>query len=97
MDWDNEKCLQLIDLYKSKPEIWQSTHNWYHNKLKKHDAWCDIAKEMETTVDIVKAKVNSLLSSFRREKSKQEASMGTGRGMYVCIFYEIYFVISYKF
>nr|CAI5853679.1 unnamed protein product [Callosobruchus analis] len=68
MDWDNEKSLELIELYKMKLEIWQATNKFYYNKLKKQDAWSEIAKNMGTTVDIVKNKLNSLLSSFRREK-----------------------------
>nr|CAH7769358.1 unnamed protein product [Callosobruchus chinensis] len=74
MDWDNEKSLELIELYKMKPEIWQATNKFYYNKLKKQDAWSEIAKNMGTTVDIVKNKLNSLLSSFGREKAKQESS-----------------------
>nr|CAI5823940.1 unnamed protein product [Callosobruchus analis] len=80
MDWDNEKSLELIELYKMKPEIWQATNKFYYNKLKKQDAWSEIAKNMGTTVDIVKNKLNSLLSSFRREKAKHESSMKTGSG-----------------
>nr|CAH7739999.1 unnamed protein product [Callosobruchus chinensis] len=55
-----------------KPEIWQATNKFYYNKLKKQDSWSEIAKNMGTTVDIVKNKLNSLLSSFRREKRNKK-------------------------
>nr|CAH7753133.1 unnamed protein product [Callosobruchus chinensis] len=45
------KSLELIELYKMKPEIWQATNKFYYNKLKKQDAWSEIAKNMGTTVD----------------------------------------------
>nr|CAI5859786.1 unnamed protein product [Callosobruchus analis] len=61
-----------------KLEILQATNKFYYNKLKKQDACSEIAKDMGTTVDIVKSKVNSLLSSFKRDKGKQESSIKTG-------------------
>ncbi|KRT85324.1 Myb/SANT-like transcription factor, partial [Oryctes borbonicus] len=80
MEWDNEKCLQLIDLYRLKPEIWQSTHKLYSNRLKKQDAWNEMGSDMGTTVDVIKAKLNSLLSSFRRERARESSSVRTGKG-----------------
>lgn len=81
MEWDNEKSIQLIKLYEIRPELWKATHKYYYNKNKKQDAWSEIARDMGTSVDVVKAKLNSLFSSFRREKAKHEKSMKTGRGM----------------
>ncbi|KAB0802693.1 hypothetical protein PPYR_04879 [Photinus pyralis] len=80
MEWEQEKCLQLIAAYGLYPELWQATHKYYYNKLKKNDAWCEIAKQLESNVEIIKAKLNSLLASFRREKARQESTTGTGKG-----------------
>lgn len=80
MEWESDNCLQLISLYEDKPELWQPDHKYHFNKLKKNDAWEYIANEMNITVDVAKAKLNSLLSSYRREKSKETGSKGTGKG-----------------
>lgn len=78
MEWDNDKCLQLIEMYEMKPETWQSTHKHYFNKIKKQDAWHEIAKGMEiSNTEVVKCKMNSLLSSFRRERTKEATTRGT--------------------
>lgn len=82
MEWDREMCLQLIELYKSKSEIQQPTHNLYYHKIKKEDAWNELSKDVNTTVDAIKSKINSLLALFRKEKTKKEQSIGTGKGMF---------------
>jgi hypothetical protein len=33
MDWDSEKCLELIGLYEKKAELWQPDHKHHYNKL----------------------------------------------------------------
>lgn len=82
MEWDNEKCIELIEIYASKREIWDRNHKLYHNKIRKHDAWMDIASRMECTVEVTKGKMNSLLSSFRRERNKESNSVRSGKGIY---------------
>lgn len=81
MEWDNEKSIQLIKLYEIKPELWKATQKYYYSKTKKQDAWSEIVRDMETSVDVVKGKLNSLLSSFRREKAKHGKSMKTSTGI----------------
>lgn len=49
---------------------WDSKDPYHFSKTKKYDAWCEIAKELNTNHDEVKKKMSSLLGSFRREKSK---------------------------
>lgn len=83
MQWDHEKCLQLIDLYKEKTELWNPNDNNYHIKTKKHDAWMYIAENMNCDVDVARQKMTSLLSSFRREKQKVKKTTGTGKGKYL--------------
>lgn len=41
MEWDHEMCLRL---YQLKPEIWEPTHNLYHNKIKKQDQFLNRQK-----------------------------------------------------
>ena len=46
----NEKCLALIQLYKSKEVLWNSKSANYHNKSIRVDAWKDIGDEMKMPV-----------------------------------------------
>ena len=59
MDWDSEKCLKLIGLYKKKAELWQPDHKYHYNKLKKNDAWEEIASKMGIPSEQLKGKINS--------------------------------------
>ncbi|XP_066263077.1 transcription factor Adf-1-like [Euwallacea similis] len=80
MEWTREKCLQLIDEYEKHPVLWNPTHGSYYNKIQKNDNWTVIAEVIGCTHEEVKKKMESILSSFRREKAKGKKSVGTGKG-----------------
>ncbi|KAK4874409.1 hypothetical protein RN001_013769 [Aquatica leii] len=52
-DWNHEKFLRLINVYEQKSELWDSSNKDYHLRNKKHDAWIQIALEMDCDVDLV--------------------------------------------
>ncbi|XP_018580150.1 uncharacterized protein LOC108917849 [Anoplophora glabripennis] len=70
MEWSSEASLALIDEYKRHPVLWDSRHQSYSSKVQKQEAWEDIALNMQMDLLEVKQKMNSLLGSFRREKSR---------------------------
>jgi hypothetical protein len=39
MEWDDEKCLHLIEIYKNKPILWHPKDINYCKKHLKEDAW----------------------------------------------------------
>ncbi|KAL1488633.1 hypothetical protein ABEB36_014433 [Hypothenemus hampei] len=80
VEWSHQVIEKLIDLYKGKSELWDPKNNNYHIKTRKNDAWKFVADEVRCGVSEVKAKITSLLSSFRREKLKVLKSIGTGKG-----------------
>jgi hypothetical protein len=87
MEWDDEKCLNLTDIYKNTPILWDPK-----DKHLKEDAWAGIGVAMNTTGANCKQKMVTLLASHRREKMKMKKSMGTGKGnfivsVYSCLFY----------
>ncbi|XKL60486.1 hypothetical protein PGB90_007543 [Kerria lacca] len=47
MTLSREKFLQLIDEFEKKEKLWNSTHEFYYNKLKTNDAWIVIKWKME--------------------------------------------------
>ncbi|XP_067214171.1 uncharacterized protein [Linepithema humile] len=79
MEWIEEKIIKLITSYKDFELLWNPKHKYYHNKLKKNTAWEEIAKEFNCQVPEIKKKIDSLLSSFRRERMKCITKSGCGR------------------
>lgn len=61
--------------YEEKPILWDHCYN----KLKKNDAWVELANEMEIDTEECKKKLTVLLASLRREKAKVNTSKGTGK------------------
>jgi hypothetical protein len=84
VEWTQENVIEFIELYKRKEIIWDPKQPMHFNKIKKQDAWEELGKEMNRTVDEYecKKKMENLLSSLRREKMKMRKSSGTGKGEY---------------
>ena len=66
--WGNEIVLQLIELYQNHGLLWDTSNRDYKNKIKKNDAWEDIANALKLPRKEVEAKVHILRSQFLREK-----------------------------
>jgi hypothetical protein len=62
--------------------IWDPTHPMHFNKIKKTRCMGGTGKRNEQTRRRVKKKMESLLSSLRREKMKMRKSRGTGKSEY---------------
>ncbi|XP_047104849.1 uncharacterized protein LOC124743995 [Schistocerca piceifrons] len=71
MEWSNDLSLQLIEAYRDRPVLWDVSHNYYKLANRRNEAWAEIAKLFNCDVMEVKKKMNSLLSSFRRERQKE--------------------------
>ncbi|VEN62484.1 unnamed protein product [Callosobruchus maculatus] len=78
MQWDYKKTLFFIGRYKAYNVLWDPSHKDHYNKMKREDAWSEIADEVDCTVDICKKKMSSILASFRRERQKIKKSRGKG-------------------
>ncbi len=75
----NHACIgKLIDEYRSHPEVWDPRDSNCHVRNKKHDMWVKIAENVGCAVSEANCRMTSLLSSYRREKSKKKKSVGTG-------------------
>lgn len=78
MEWNNESALKLIGFYRERECLWDPTNCEYKNKLKRLDAWREISELLEGNVNDVKKKMESLLTSFRRERQREENKTGSG-------------------
>lgn len=80
MEWSEETLLKLIDAYRKQTILWDPRHKDHYKKHLKADAWREISTDMDICKDECRKKVISLLSSYRREKSKIKSTQGTGKG-----------------
>nr|XP_026496143.1 transcription factor Adf-1-like [Vanessa tameamea] len=78
--WGNDTVLLLIELYESRDLLWDTSHRDYRNKIKKTDAWEDIAKALKLARKEIETKVHTLRSQFVRERKKVKSSKTTGSG-----------------
>ncbi|XP_011860828.1 PREDICTED: uncharacterized protein LOC105557984 [Vollenhovia emeryi] len=90
MEWSQDKVIDLINVYKEKSILWSATNPHHFNRLKKKDAWEEIARDTGISVEHCKKKMEYLLSALRREKSKMKKSMGTGKGKYLINMFRSY-------
>ena len=51
MEWTQESAVGLIELYKRKEIIRGPKYPMHCNKIRKQDAWEELGKEMDRTVD----------------------------------------------
>ncbi|KAJ4449679.1 hypothetical protein ANN_01083 [Periplaneta americana] len=80
MDWPNDLCLDLIDLYKEHPVLWDQKHPSHYSKKRKIEAWDIIAMKLGVDMQSAQKKMMSLLGSFRAQKSKGRRSIETEQG-----------------
>ncbi|XP_049802550.1 uncharacterized protein LOC126236924 isoform X1 [Schistocerca nitens] len=78
MEWSTETALKLIECYRERECLWDPTNCDYKNKLKRLDAWREISELLERNVNDVRKKMESLLTSFRRERQREANQTGSG-------------------
>lgn len=69
-NWTKEQCLQLIDLYKDLPNLWNPKHIDYKKKHKRHNSFIFISKKMKMPKVEIERKIKNLISHFWREYKK---------------------------
>jgi hypothetical protein len=84
--WNKKDVKAFIELYHQKILIWNPQHPDHFNKIKRQDAWTEIANEIGRPVDQCKKKMENLLASLRREKMKMRKSVETGNSKCVDIY-----------
>ncbi|XP_035826724.1 uncharacterized protein LOC101860181 [Aplysia californica] len=77
-DWDKDRCFRLLEEYENYTELWDTRNDLYYSKSRKNDCWEAISVTMNCHVDEAKRKMESLLASFRREKSKAKKIIALG-------------------
>jgi len=80
MEWSNESVLEFLRLYEQESVIWNAKHLKHRDRNAVSDAWSNIQKSfsLQYTVQELKKKKESLMSTFRPLLSKVKGSMKTG-------------------
>lgn len=69
-EWTCESTIRLVDEYRQRPELWDSSHEMYRVQTAKYDAWSQMARIFECDIADLRKKLNSVSASYRREKAK---------------------------
>jgi len=77
--WTDENCLKLIQLYQDHPILWDPQHPKFKLTKLKYDSWMDVSNEMNSDINNLKKKMDSLLTSFRRERQREGTTSGMGK------------------
>ncbi|XP_031327793.1 uncharacterized protein LOC116159041 isoform X2 [Photinus pyralis] len=75
-EWLKAEIEELIIMYQGKPVLWDVKSNIYKNRVKKQDAYQEMAEEFNTTVEEIQRKIHNLRNQFNSEfkKSKKKQS-----------------------
>ena len=64
--WSDEEVGDLIDLFESKPCLWNIHDPSYAKRDENGLAYSSIVEQFETTIQAIKAKLNGLRTQFGR-------------------------------
>ena len=70
MEWTKDATIRLVELFREKPELWDTSGSSYRDKAKKQIAWNEIAMTMGVGVKEVEKKMRVLIGQFQREEKK---------------------------
>lgn len=80
MEWTNEKVLQLIEVYREHPLLWDCHLSEYKNRNRRADALNEIALSFGVDKTEIDRKIKNLLSHFARELKREANSTKSGSG-----------------
>jgi hypothetical protein len=60
--WTKEATMELILIYESHPELWDSRHMHYKDREKRSKCWQSMAAGMNTSVAEMQRKIHNLRS-----------------------------------
>jgi hypothetical protein len=57
--WAKEETLELIRIYESSPDIWDSRHMHYKDRDKRNMCWQSIGEALDTSIGEVQRKIHN--------------------------------------
>ncbi|XP_031329964.1 uncharacterized protein LOC116160947 [Photinus pyralis] len=78
-EWLKAEIEELIIMYQGKPVLWDVTSNIYKNRVKKQDAYQEMAEEFNTTIEEIQRKIHNLRNQFNSEFKKSKKKNNPAR------------------
>lgn len=88
--FSKKEVFKLIELYREREELWNTTCESYKRIDLKQIAWGEIADHFNVTIDVAKAKIRNLRTTFlsvKRKKQNFEESSNASDEFDSCLFY----------
>lgn len=77
--WSRDKTLNLIEAYHSQECLWKTSNRDYTDRIKRNEAWEEVAKTAGCDVRSVEKKIKSLRTQFMNSyKAAHKKSNGSG-------------------
>jgi hypothetical protein len=68
--WTNDSARKLIDLFRERRLLWDTSSEDFRNRFKKHEAWQEIADYFNVDKSTVDKKMRMMVGQYRREVVK---------------------------
>lgn len=78
MEWYREQTIQLIDLFRARPALWDTSSVHYRNKRMKNDALEQISCKLKCPKEEIAKKICTLRVQFSRENVKVKRAREAG-------------------
>lgn len=77
MEWSQDSCSHLVQLFRERKFLWDSLNTNYKNKYRRNNAWCEIALILYTEKkNGEENKMKRLIGQFQRERKTNKSGHG---------------------
>lgn len=78
--WTTEEVGILIETYREHANLWDPKNMYYKNRIKKMDAYKEIASVFNTTTLEIERKIKNIISQYQRERRNYKNMKKSGAG-----------------
>jgi len=78
VELSRERICELIEGYRNKPVLWDTSRPDYKDRVKKSLAWNDLSEEFGLETAVLQRKIQNLRCQWAAEKNKVERSIRSG-------------------
>lgn len=82
MEWYREQTIQLIDLFRNRPALWDTSSVHYRNKRMKNESLEQISAKLKCPKEEIAKKICTLRVQFSRENVKVKRARESGGTVY---------------
>lgn len=87
---NQEDSIRLIELHAKYRFLWDAKDKVHHTRMKREDAWKEISSKLQYPVATLKAKMKTLMGSYRSERSREKKAESLVPVCKFLLFYALY-------